>query len=229
MPQPTERADRILDAAGELMIRLGYRKVTIEDVARQAGVGKGTVYLHWRTKEQLFESLIQREALGLLDELAARLRRDPREIQPHRFMRAAYLITQRHPLLRALATADAELLGNLTKSPVRAREQEIADRYNALIIKHGLVRDDIPHLIYAMNATNTGFYAIGPIQHDAPDIDDETAADVLAHTVRHAFEPDDEPDAASLTSAANEIADLFDELNKTYRERIYAAPGTERG
>ncbi|MDA3645928.1 TetR/AcrR family transcriptional regulator [Saccharopolyspora indica] len=229
MTQPTERADRILDAAGELMVRLGYRKVTMEDVARQAGVGKGTVYLHWRTKEQLFESLIQRAAMSLLSELAADLRRDPREIQPHRFMRSAYLITQRHPLLRALATADKELLGNLTNSPVRSREREISDRYNALIIKHGLVREDIPHLVYAMNATNTGFYAVGSIPHDAPDIDDETAADVLAHTVRHAFEPEGDPDPASLTSAANEIADLFDELTKTYRERIYAAPGTERG
>jgi hypothetical protein len=39
VPQPSERADRILYAAGELMIRLGYRKVTIDDIARQAGIG----------------------------------------------------------------------------------------------------------------------------------------------------------------------------------------------
>jgi AcrR family transcriptional regulator len=42
----SDRADRILDAAGDLLLRLGYRKVTIEDVAQRAGIGKGTVYLH---------------------------------------------------------------------------------------------------------------------------------------------------------------------------------------
>jgi AcrR family transcriptional regulator len=77
VPQPSERADRILDAAGELMIRLGYRKVTIDDIAGQAGIGKGTVYLHWRTKERLFEALILRESVGLIAELVDGLRHGP--------------------------------------------------------------------------------------------------------------------------------------------------------
>ncbi|MER7011090.1 TetR/AcrR family transcriptional regulator [Saccharopolyspora sp. NPDC000359] len=229
MPQPTERADRILDAAGELMIRLGYRKVTVEDVARQAGIGKGTVYLHWRTKEQLFESLILRSAREMITELAEKLRRDPAEIQPHRFLRSAFRATQRNPLLRALVTSDVELLGSLTESPVRAREQDIANRYYALITKHGLVRDDVPHLAYAINASTLGFYTMSSLKPGVPELDDESAADVLAHTVRHAFEPDDDPDPTLLVSAANEIADLFDDLDTSYREWIYGAPGNERG
>ncbi|HEY3710665.1 MAG TPA: helix-turn-helix domain-containing protein, partial [Amycolatopsis sp.] len=62
-----ERADRILDAASELLVRWGSRKVTIDDVARRAGIGKGTVYLHWRTKDALFETLLTRAAADLLD------------------------------------------------------------------------------------------------------------------------------------------------------------------
>src|SRR5699024_2081534 len=51
-PEETaERADRILEAAGLLLVSWGHRKVTIEDVARRAGVGKGTVYLHFPTKD----------------------------------------------------------------------------------------------------------------------------------------------------------------------------------
>ena len=49
------RAERILDAALELLQRWGYRKTTIEDIAKQAGVAKGTVYLHWKTRDALFE------------------------------------------------------------------------------------------------------------------------------------------------------------------------------
>ncbi len=53
-----ERADRILDAAAELILRWGYRKTTIDDIAKQAGVAKGTIYLHWKTREDLFMALI---------------------------------------------------------------------------------------------------------------------------------------------------------------------------
>jgi Bacterial regulatory proteins, tetR family len=43
--QPDERQrreERILDAAAALLVRWGFRKTTIDDVAREAGVGKGT-------------------------------------------------------------------------------------------------------------------------------------------------------------------------------------------
>lgn len=229
MPQPIDRADRILDAAGELMLRLGYRKVTIEDIARRAGVGKGTVYLHWRTKAELFEALMLRASTSMLTEVAERLRQDPREIQPHRYLRTAFFIIQRNPLLRAAVTADAELLGNLAHSPARAKEQEIHERYVALITEHGLVRDDIPHLEYALNAASLGFFTLDSLDAGTPQLDDESVADVLAYTIRHAFEPEGEPDPESLTAAANEIADLFDELNAVFRERIYSAPENERG
>jgi AcrR family transcriptional regulator len=43
------RAARILDATAELLLRHGYRRVTIDDIARHADIGKGTVYLHWKT------------------------------------------------------------------------------------------------------------------------------------------------------------------------------------
>src|SRR5262249_5935990 len=55
--QRAERAARILDAAADLLLRHGYRRVTIDDVAAGAGIGKGTVYLHWKAREQLFSAV----------------------------------------------------------------------------------------------------------------------------------------------------------------------------
>ena len=40
----TRRAERLLDAAADLIARFGYDKTTINDIAGQAGVAKGTVY-----------------------------------------------------------------------------------------------------------------------------------------------------------------------------------------
>ncbi|MGW3466899.1 TetR/AcrR family transcriptional regulator [Saccharopolyspora sp. NPDC000995] len=221
MPQPTERADRILDAAGELMIRLGYRKVTIEDIAKQAGVGKGTVYLHWRTKERLFESLFLRESVDLITELIDAVRRDPDEARPHRFLQNSFLATQRRPLMRALVTGDAELLGNLKQTSAQIRGQEFTARYFELITKYDLVRDDVPHLIFSMSATVTGFFMVDNINSQLRGPDDRAKADALALTVCRAFEPRQGPDRASLTAAAAEISALFNEINANYRKWIY--------
>jgi AcrR family transcriptional regulator len=54
--------DLILDAVDALLARYGYRKMTMDDVAREAGIGKGTIYLHFAGKEELVLSHIDRIA-----------------------------------------------------------------------------------------------------------------------------------------------------------------------
>lgn len=56
---------RILDAADRLLARDGFRRMTIDGVAREAGVGKGSVYLHFDTKEDVALSCIDRMAAGV--------------------------------------------------------------------------------------------------------------------------------------------------------------------
>ena len=72
-----EREQRILDAAGELIQKWGYRKTTIEDIAKQARVAKGTIYLHWKTREELFMALIYREETRLFTEIGQNMADDP--------------------------------------------------------------------------------------------------------------------------------------------------------
>jgi AcrR family transcriptional regulator len=52
--------DLILDAADRLLARYGYKKMTIDDLAREVGVGKGTIYLHFSSKEEVALSRIDR-------------------------------------------------------------------------------------------------------------------------------------------------------------------------
>src|SRR5262245_23833782 len=113
-----ERAQRILDAAADLLLRWGYKRITIDAIAQKAGIGTGTVYLHWKTKEALFESVLLRELLAIWRTLIARMRADPSEVLLHRFLRTQTLIIQSRPLARALFTRDAALLGKLTQSSV---------------------------------------------------------------------------------------------------------------
>jgi AcrR family transcriptional regulator len=71
--------DLILDAVDLLLAKYGYRKMTMEDVARQVGIGKGTIYLHFSGKEELILSHIDRIA----DRVVARLREIASSSSPH--------------------------------------------------------------------------------------------------------------------------------------------------
>ncbi|MBI5836195.1 MAG: TetR/AcrR family transcriptional regulator [Candidatus Eisenbacteria bacterium] len=73
-PDATMRS-RILDAADRLLVRSGFRRMTVEDIASEAGIGKGSVYLHFESKQDVALSCIDRMAtriLGLLKSIAAR-------------------------------------------------------------------------------------------------------------------------------------------------------------
>src|SRR6185295_3136508 len=56
--KPTREA--ILDATDRLLGRLGYQKTTIDDLAREADVGRRTIYLNFQSKEEIFLSSIDR-------------------------------------------------------------------------------------------------------------------------------------------------------------------------
>ena len=61
--------DRILDATERLMSRLGYQKMTLNDIAAEAGIGRRTIYLHFPSKEEIALATIDRIVERLKDRL----------------------------------------------------------------------------------------------------------------------------------------------------------------
>ena len=66
-PQANDKRRRIVDAAWRLALRVGLRATTMEALAREAGVAKGTLYAHFPDKEAVFDGVVD----DLLVELAA--------------------------------------------------------------------------------------------------------------------------------------------------------------
>src|SRR6266699_548547 len=54
-----ERRQAILDAALDELAARGFAATRLDDVAARAGVAKGTIYLHFRDKESLFQELVR--------------------------------------------------------------------------------------------------------------------------------------------------------------------------
>jgi AcrR family transcriptional regulator len=57
--QKLHRHDEILAAALKVFDAHGYEAARIDDVARQAGIAKGTIYLYFRDKERLFRAVVR--------------------------------------------------------------------------------------------------------------------------------------------------------------------------
>lgn len=67
--QTKEIREAILDATDILLARYGYKKMTIDDLAQEVGIGKGSIYLHFPSKEEIVLSHIDRIIERLKGEL----------------------------------------------------------------------------------------------------------------------------------------------------------------
>jgi AcrR family transcriptional regulator len=64
-----ERRQAIVDAALDEFIARGFTATRLDDVAKRAGVAKGTIYLHFKDKESMFEELIRTALVPLIGQL----------------------------------------------------------------------------------------------------------------------------------------------------------------
>ena len=62
------RPGELLDAALEMFVDKGYAATRVEDVAARAGVSKGTLFLYFPSKEELFKAVVRENLAGRFDE-----------------------------------------------------------------------------------------------------------------------------------------------------------------
>ena len=63
-----EIRETILDAAERLLTRYGYSKMTMSDLAEEAGIGVGTTYLHFPGKAEVALAVVMRANLRVVEE-----------------------------------------------------------------------------------------------------------------------------------------------------------------
>src|SRR5450756_1941951 len=66
-----ERRAAIIEAALDEFVARGFTATRIDDIASRAGVAKGTIYLHFKDKESMFEELIRTALVPLIGRLHA--------------------------------------------------------------------------------------------------------------------------------------------------------------
>ncbi len=63
--------EEIIAAAARLFARYGFKKPSIDDVAAATGIGKGSVYLHFASKEEMFAAVVRRISERMVGVVAA--------------------------------------------------------------------------------------------------------------------------------------------------------------
>jgi len=141
-----ERRDAILSAALDEFSTRGFEAARLDDVARRAGVAKGTIYLYFRDKESLFQELIRAmltplvaiiEGMGAADVPLARVSEHIVDL----FVREVYE-TRRKDVIRLILTE-----GNRFPHIAEFYYREVLSRIIAAVralLKRAAARGEVP-------------------------------------------------------------------------------------
>ncbi len=204
-----ERAQRILDAAAVLILRWGYNKTTIDDIARQAGVAKGTIYLHWNTREELFTALMRRERALLSEEVRRSVADDPAGATLRSMLRHSALALLGRPLLKAVLLRDMDVIGKLAHGEEHSTNytQRMTgfQTYLEVLREHGMVRTDqsLRVQVYLLGAVFMGCLLLAPLMPDEWALSDNELVELIADTVERTLAAE-QPAPADAAQGASE-------------------------
>lgn len=178
-----ERRQRILDVAADLIVHYGYDKTTVSDIAREAGISKGAIYLHFDSKEALFEELIIRELQVYTEIWLDRLEADVAGgTMAGLYKNSLYAMNSR-PFMMALFRRDDRILGNYLRKPENLFQkfrQQQAESERFVFVKMmqeaGAIRQDLDAKVIAhvMDILAYGLVGMGDVlpQADIPPLED---------------------------------------------------------
>lgn len=112
-----DREQQILDATTDLIIRHGYDKTTMGDVADAVGISRPLVYVHFKSKDDLLEALIVREMLKYGNLWLDYIEADPQSGTVGSVYRSILKALQQTPLLAAIVTRSEGTFGKYLRRP----------------------------------------------------------------------------------------------------------------
>jgi AcrR family transcriptional regulator len=140
---PAQRREQLLDAALHVIVEQGYSGISIEAVARAAGVTRPVIYDHFPNLGQLLYELVEREERIALQQLKDVVPQNPGEVEPPELLRAGV-----RRFLDAVASRPGTwriILLPPSGTPSIVREHVETNRDGALRRIEQLVRSTLAH------------------------------------------------------------------------------------
>lgn len=159
----------ILDAAYAMLLAIGMRRLTMADIARQAGVSRATMYRRWPNVQAVVAELLT-QAFGALIAPLSKPADETIPIREHVVSGIVQIVgeVRQHPLLRKIVDVDPEvLLPYLLQRRGKTTDSQVALLQTWLLTgvrRDGSIRDgDVPLMARAVLLTAWSFVFTGPL------------------------------------------------------------------
>jgi AcrR family transcriptional regulator len=229
----TERAVRILEAATELVLRWGYDKTTIDDVARHAGVAKGTIYLHWSSREELFAALLRWDRADMVAAVRRQVRTDPASATLTGLFSSLARELHQRPLLRAVLVQDSQVLGKLVRRKQSSNTTpELVEEFRTYLDtlrELGMARDDLTaedHLA-VLSTLLYGSLVAAQMLPRALRVPDDREGALLGDTLERVFATGRAPTETALAACAAATYAYIDRAHEIARAKLRESLGDD--
>jgi len=102
-----DKYDRIIDAAIKVFARKGFHKARVSDIADEANVADGTIYLYFKNKDDLLITIFEEKLQEIIDLFIAKLRGEPDPVSKlARFICLHFSMMEQYPDLAAILTVE---------------------------------------------------------------------------------------------------------------------------
>jgi AcrR family transcriptional regulator len=228
MSDHDERQQQILEAAAAVIIRLGYDKTTMGDIAEEAGASRRTVYLYFKGKEELFEALLQREYLLYAETWLEQIEADPRGGTIGGFYRAVFHAVNRRPLIAAMLRRDQRVIGNYLRKRDNIFSQMVSGVNTLAFFEElqaaGAIRQDIDAavILHIVEMISYGQLTIGDFKPPDQFPPYDATMEALADMMDRALAPQD-PATGANNAAGKEIIRQITAAARAQMEQIKQA------
>lgn len=178
----TDREQKIISAASELFAYYGFDKTTVSDIARAAGISKGAVYLHFDSKDDLFEAVMVREMMAYSEKWFALIDADPHGGTIGAMYKNSLYALNENDFVGAMFKRDKRVFGSYLHKPdnlFRTFRDRQEPSFRQLFVQQmqeaGAMRSDIEPQVVAhiMDMLAYGLVAIDDVlpNNQAPPVD----------------------------------------------------------
>ncbi len=214
------KKSNILEASRKLFLRYGFDKSTVADIAKQAGISKGGIYLYFKSKDQIMEQLLLQEMYEQNERWIDFVLKDPEGGLLHGMYKNQLKAIVESEFIMSILKRDTEILGSylqkqdglLSHDVSNIRIEFIKKMQNANCVKKDVDPKVLAHIMDMLELsiiTIADHKDIGNI----PPIDD--VIEQIAYMMQKAYAPEDGGDSAA---GKEVLLAIYNPAKKAYLE-----------
>jgi AcrR family transcriptional regulator len=209
------REQRILNAAEQLISYYGYDKTTVGDIATEAAISKGAIYLHFQSKEELFEALLLRELSRYSEKWLQLIEADPEGGTLAGVYKNTLYAMKSSPFIAGIFKQDRKMLGNYIRKEGNLFQRmgaggSLRSEFIRMMQDAGAIRQDInPKIIaHIMNMLSVALVSMDEvmISEDIPPM--EATIEAIADLMHRGLTPADGGNSEAGKTIIRQIMDM---------------------